>query len=174
MVKDEFDADKADGTFARSLGKVPYLEVDNVVLSQSKTIERYVANRYNMFGRNDFEMARIDALCEYVRDYKTEYQKVRTLGDDERTAGMDKWFTETLPERLTSLDTLVGKDGFSVGQTTSLSDVTLFTFMTQFFDDKERSLAAMSKAPNVAGVVERVGFLPSVKEWITLRPDTSF
>jgi glutathione S-transferase len=174
MVKDEFDADKADGTFARSLGKVPYLEVDNVVLSQSKTIERYVANRYNMFGRNDFEMARIDALCEYVRDYKTEYQKVRALSGDERTAGMDTWFTETLPGRLAALDTLVGKEGFSVGQTTSLSDVTLFTFMTQFFDDKERSLAAMSNAPNVAGVVERGGFLPTVKEWIKLRPDTPF
>lgn len=175
MKKDEFDKDKADGKLVTSLNKVPFLEVDGVTIPQSKSIERFLARRFNMMGSNDVEAAQIDAICESVRDFKDMYQKVRFLPEDEKEAGMKEWFTSTLVERLTLLENqLVGDSGFSVGNTMSLSDVVLFTFVTEFFDNKEAALNATLTSPKIRAVVDRVSSDERVVKWLNERPKTSF
>lgn len=174
MTKDEFDKDKADGKLVKSMNKVPFLEVDGVVIPQSKTIERFLARRFNMMGSDELEAARIDAICECVRDIKDMYQKVRGLPEDEKADGMNKWFTETLVERLTLLENQLGSNGFSVGETNSLSDVVLFSFITQFFDNKEASYNATLVTPNLRSIVDRVSNLESVINWLANRPNTDF
>jgi prostaglandin-H2 D-isomerase / glutathione transferase len=175
MNKEEFDKDKADGKLVTSLNKVPFLEVDGVTIPQSKAMERFLARRYNMMGSTEIECAQIDAICESVRDFKDMYQKVRSLPVDEKEAGMKEWFTVTLVERLTLLEhQLVGDSGFSVGNTTSLSDVVLFTFVTEFFDNKEASLNATLASPKVRAVVDRLSSDEKVLKWISERPKTSF
>ena len=175
MKKDEFDKDKADGNLVTSLNKVPFLEVDGVTIPQSKSVERFLARRFNMMGSNDLQYAQIDAICESVRDFKDMYQKVRVLPDDEKDSGMKEWFTVTLVERLSLLENqLVGDSGFSVGNTTSLSDVVLFTFVTEFFDNKEASLNATLASPKVRAVVDRLSSDEKIVKWLTNRPKTSF
>ena len=175
MKKDEFDKDKADGKLVTSLNKVPFLEVDGVTIPQSKSVERFLARRFNMMGSNDLEAAQIDAICESVRDFKDMYQKVRFLPEDEKEAGMKEWFTVTLVERLTLLENqLVGESGFSVGNTTTLSDVVLFTFVTEFFDNKEAALNATLASPKVRAVVDRLSSDEKVLKWVSERPKTSF
>ena len=175
MKKDEFDKDKADGNLVTSLNKVPFLEVDGVTIPQSKSVERFLARRFNMMGSNDLQYAQIDAICESVRDFKDMYQKVRVLPDDEKGSGMKEWFTVTLVERLSLLENqLVGDSGFSVGNTTSLSDVVLFTFVTEFFDNKEASLNATLASPKVRAVVDRLSSDEKVLKWVSERPKTSF
>ena len=175
MKKDEFDKDKADGNLVTSLNKVPFLEVDGVTIPQSKSVERFLARRFNMMGSNDLQYAQIDAICESVRDFKDMYQKVRVLPDDEKDSGMKEWFTVTLVERLSLLENqLVGDSGFSVGNTTSLSDVVLFTFVTEFFDNKEASLNATLASPKVRAVVDRLSSDEKVLKWVSERPKTSF
>jgi len=175
MKKDEFDKDKADGKLVTSLNKVPFLEVDGDTIPQSKSIERFLARRFNMMGSNDIEAAQIDAICESVRDFKDMYQKVRFLPEDEKAAGMKDWFTVTLVERLTLLENqLVGESGFSVGNTTTLSDIVLFTFVTEFFDNKEAALNATLASPKVRAVVDRLSSDEKVLKWVSERPKTSF
>ena len=175
MKKDEFDKDKADGKLVTSLNKVPFLEVDGVTIPQSKSMERFLARRYNMMGSSDVEAAQIDAICESVRDFKDMYQKVRSLPEQERPDGMNEWFTKTLVERLTLLENqLVGENGFSVGSSMSLSDVVLFTFIKEFFDNKEASMNATLTSPKIRAVVERVSNNEKVLSWIESRPKTDF
>ena len=176
MKKEEFDKDKADGKLVTSLNKVPFLEVDGVTIPQSKSMERFLARRFNMMGSNDLEAAQIDAICESVRDFKDIYQKVRFLPEDEKDAGMKEWFTVTLVERLTLLENqLVGESGFSVGNTMSLSDVVLFTFINEFFDNKEAALNATLTSPKIRAVVDRVSSDEKVVKWLNQeRPKTSF
>ena len=175
MKKEEFDKDKADGKLVTSLNKVPFLEVDGVTIPQSKSMERFLARRFNMMGSNDLEAAQIDAICESVRDFKDIYQKVRFLPEDEKDAGMKEWFTVTLVERLTLLENqLVGESGFSVGNTMSLSDVVLFTFINEFFDNKEAALNATLTSPKIRAVVHRVSSDEKVVKWLNERPKTSF
>ena len=169
----EFDSDKASGKLANSLGKLPFLEVDGHIIPQSKAIERYLARKHDMMGSNEIDAAKIDSICEYVRDFKKEYQKTRALKGDEREEGMTKWFTETLSERLQALDVIVSKD-FAVGESTSLADVTLYTFLTQFFDDVKRTRNAMEQTINIRSIVERVGDIKEVQEWRAKRPVTEF
>ena len=103
------------------------------------------------------------------------YQKVRSLQGEERVNGMNEWFTKTLVERLTLLENqLVGEPGFSVGNYMSLSDVVLFTFIKEFFDNKEASMNATLTSPKIRAVVERVSNNEKVLSWIESRPKTDF
>lgn len=173
IKKEAFDADKTLGLLTKSLNKVPYLDVDGEIISQSKTIERYLARRFNMMGQNDIQAAQIDAICEYIRDFKTEYQKTRSLTEDEREAGMTKWFSETLPTHLQNLDVIVGTN-YSVGSSLSLADVSLYSFITQFFDNVEGSRAALDTTTNLKTVIANVESMESLQTWIKVRPETGF
>jgi glutathione S-transferase len=174
MTKDEFDSDKSNGKLVKSLNKVPFLEVDGVTIPQSKTIERFLARRFNMMGVNDVENAQIDAICESVRDFKEMYQKVRGKGEDS-VSGTKEWFTVTLVECLSLLENqLVGEGGFCVGNTMSLADVVLFTFVTEFFDNKEASYNTTLATPKIRSVIDRVAKEESVLGWLESRPKTSF
>jgi len=172
MTKDEFDSDKSDGKLVKSLNKVPFLEVDGHVIPQSKTIERFLARRFGLMGNNEYESAHIDSICECVRDFKDMYQKVR-VAEDVDTA-MNEWFTVTLIERLTLLENLLNDNSFSVGDKLSLSDIVLYSFITNFFDNKEASMNATLAAPRLRKIVTMVGELPEIKEWLEKRPKTNF
>lgn len=172
MEKEEFEKDKAEGKLVGSLNKVPYLEVDGQVIPQSKSIERYLARKYSLMGDNDIEALRIDSLCECIRDFKDAYQSVRKADDKEKA--MNEWFTKTLVEKLGLLENLVDGEGFSVGTKLSLSDVVIFAFITQFFDNKEASMNATLATPKIRSVVEKVSSVPQVVSWLEKRPVTGF
>ena len=172
MEKEEFEKDKAEGKLVGSLNKVPYLEVDGQVIPQSKSIERYLARKYSLMGDNDIEAVRIDSLCECIRDFKDVYQSVRKADDKEKA--MNEWFTKTLVEKLGLLENLVDGEGFSVGTKLSLSDVVIFAFITQFFDNKEASMNATLATPKIRSVVEKVSSVPQVVSWLEKRPVTGF
>ena len=172
MEKTEFDSAKKDGKLLSSLNKVPFLEVDGTVIPQSKAIERYIASRGNMMGDSLLEYARIDSICECIRDFKDAYQRVRK--SDNKEEEMTKWFTETLPERLGLLENIIGKENnlFSVGNRLSLADVVIFAFITQFFDDKTRAMDATNNTTNVRNIVNNVAGNEKVINWLNNRPDT--
>ena len=187
MVKEEFDKDKEEGKLVRSLNKVPFLEVDGVVIPQSKAIERFLARRFNMMGDTELESAQIDSICECVRDFKDMYQKVRAKPEDEKSEAMNEWFTVTLVERLGLLEDLLSDCccldneealkpgcGYSVGNRLSLADVVLYCFITQFFDNKEASYNATLAAPRLRKVVDSVSKNEKVIEWLKTRPKTLF
>ena len=75
--KPEFDKDKENGLLLKSMNKLPYLEVDGNIICQSKAIERYLAQRFNMMGSSLLEFAKIDSICEAVRDIKELYQSIK-------------------------------------------------------------------------------------------------
>lgn len=172
MEKAEFDKDKADGKLTGSLNKVPYLEVDGTIIPQSKSIERYLARRFSMMGENELEALRIDSICECIRDFKDAYQSVRKA--DNKEQAMNEWFTKTLVEKLGLLENIVDGEGYSVGKKLSLSDVVMFAFITQFFDNKEASMNATLATPKIRSVVENVATVPQIVSWLEKRPVTGF
>ena len=175
MKKEDFDKDKSEGKLLGSLNKVPFLTLeDSKVIPQSKTIERFLAQRFNLMGKNEVEYALIDSICECVRDFKEMYQKVRHLPVDEKDQGMKEWFTITLVEKLELLENLLGEGGYSVGEQLSLADVVLFTFITQFFDNHEASYNATLATPKLRSVVDTVSTHEKVVEWLEKRPKTDF
>ena len=55
-----------------------------------------------------------------------------------------------------------------------LADIVLFSFLTQFFDNKEDTRDAYEKTTNIRSIVELVGKLDTVKRWLENRPKTAF
>ena len=172
-TKVEFDNDKKDGKLVKSLNKLPYLEINGDIICQSKAIERFISKKYGMMGDSDIEEAKIDSICETIRDFKTEYQSVRKLKEEEKESGMNKWFNETLPMKLEVLDVLIG-NVYSVGNKVSLADISIFSFITQFFDNKELAFNSMKDAGNIRSVVENVNNQESISKWLNDRPQTLF
>lgn len=175
MTKVEFDLAKTNGELKRSMNKVPFLEVEGQVICQSKAIERYLGRTLGMMGSTELEGAMVDSICEVVRDVKDMYQGVRRLPEEEKKEGMVKWFAETMPNKLSDLEHILGDvDGYSVGNSTSLSDIVLFSLLTQFFDDKDSARKSLTHNSKLRSIVMRIESHPNILNWLDSRPETSF
>tara|TARA_B110000977_G_C11058793_1_gene485124 strand:- start:1285 stop:1974 length:690 start_codon:yes stop_codon:yes gene_type:complete len=186
MTRKEFDDDKASGKLWKSIGKLPFLNVGDEVISQSKAIERYLARRFKMMGETAEEGALIDSYCEYIRDFKTAYQAVKRK--ENRKEALVEWFETTLPEKLTAFDNLLfgnndfqnilqpgyNTQKFAVGDKLSLADIVIYAFLTDFFDDKEAVAGACNNCVVLKKIVKTVGENPKIKEWVENREDTPF
>jgi len=177
FTRDEFDKDKKDGKLWKSMNKVPFLEVDGLIISQSKAIERYVANRYGFMGETLKEGASIDSYCEFLRDFKTAYHNEKKKPDKE--TAIKKWFNETLVEKLEAFEKIISnngmfEDGFSVGDKLSLADVSIYTFLVEYFDNTEGVLKAYENCPKLKAIVKTVSENEKIKHWIETRPVGSY
>ena len=50
-------------------GQIPILEVDGKVYGQSNAIARYLAKKYNLVGKNEFESLKCDEIVDAFKDY---------------------------------------------------------------------------------------------------------
>jgi glutathione S-transferase len=168
-----FDEDKQKGNLNKSMNKLPYLQVNDQIIPQSKSIERFLAKKFNLYGDNDIHEAQIDSLCEYIRDFKTEYQNYRKYDDNEREAQMNKWFQQVLPSKLIMFEELINLN-YAIGNKLSLADIVIYSFITQFFDNQEAAYKSIEDCPKIKSIVQTVQELESIKNWIKNRPATSF
>jgi glutathione S-transferase len=191
MERKEFDEDKASGKLWQSLDKLPFLEVEGEVISQSKSIERFLASKFDMMGSTPLEAAKIDSLCEWVRDFKDMYQKVRNASADEKEEAKSKFFGETLPERLLAFNkilavtssetnpesvfTFTGNEQlYAVGNKLSLADIVIYAFLVDFFDDKDLVQKAYVSCDKLKAIVNTVSNVEGIKKWVENRPQTPF
>ena len=170
----EFDKAKEAGALDLSLGKVPFLKTGGITLSQSKSIERFLAKRLGCMGTTDLETALIDAFCEHIRDAKTSYQPYRQLEGEAKQEGLDKFFGEELPAKLKALEkTLAPSDRWVIGTSASLADITLFS-LVEFFDDKSKVIKILESTPKLFASYSNFSTLTQIKEWVDNRPVTPF
>ena len=177
FTRDEFDKDKEDGKLWKSMDKLPFLQVDDKTIFQSKAIERYIANRYMLMGGDLEDSAVIDSYCECLRDFKTAYHNEKKKPDKE--TAMNKWFNELLVNKLEVFDSIIsnkGSDmsGYAVGGKLSLADVSIYTFLVEYFDNTEGVLKAYENCPKLKAIVKTVGENEKIKKWIETRPVGSY
>lgn len=177
FTRDEFDNDKANGKLWRSMGKVPFIEVDGIIISQSKAIERYLAHRYGFMGENLLEAGLIDSYCEYLRDFKTAYHKEKKK--ENRKEAMDNWFNVLLVKKLEDFDKILSDNGknnsrFSLGNKLSLADISIYSFLVEYFDDKEGVLSAYKNCNKLKSIVKNVKENTNISHWINNRPCGSY
>lgn len=67
---------------ALPFGQLPILKLDNgLVLSQSPTIGRFLAKKFNLHGNDDFESAQIDEICDAIIDHELGKTRWETFID---------------------------------------------------------------------------------------------
>ena len=166
--RDEFDNDKKNGLLNKSMGKVPFLIINGKTISQSKSIERYLANKFSMMGDNDEEKALIDSYCEYIRDFKTAYQKSK------KNSEVEKWFSETLPNKLMEFETLLNENEYNVNCNLNLAEISMYSFLVEYFDDKIGSKNAYKNCKVLDLIVKKVSGNERIDSWLKKRPNTNF
>jgi len=181
FTRDEFDKDKADGKLWQSMGKVPFLEIKNSRfvgrISQSKAIERYVANKFGFMGNGPEEAALIDSYCEFLRDFKFAYSDEKCKPN--KKEAMDNWFNVLLVEKLKKFERIIShdgmfQDGFTVGDKLSLADVSIYSFLVEFFDNKEGATLAYKECPKLKAIVKNVTNNEKISHWLNNRPAGSY
>jgi len=191
MVRKEFDADKASGKLWESMNKLPTLEVDGQIICQSKAIERYLASTFGLMGTTALEAAKIDSLCECIRDFKDMYrdfkdfQKLRNGCAEDNELAKNKWFSETIAEKLGAFDKLLalgvyqdkGKDDddvYAVGNRLSLADIVIYSFLVDFFETNVAIKKSYASCKTLNAIVRTVGDNEGIQKWMAERPDTPF
>ena len=176
FAKAEFDVEKAKGSFDYNMGSVPVLihegpDGKKFELGQSKTIERYLAKKFDLLGSNDEEAALVDMITEHIRDIKLKYNdtKVGKKGD-ELTAAKNAFVNESLPTWFGKLEKALSGNGFAVGDRLSYADIAIFDIVHDYFDDKEGAFAATANTPKIRNSASIAR--SAVQDWLNVRPDT--
>jgi glutathione S-transferase len=125
--RDQWPAHKSE----MPLGQVPVLEFDGVKLPQSGAITRFLAQQFNLAGKDNFEQAKVDAVVDTMNDLMTPFIPTRIEQDETKKQELTKkYFTEELPKHLQNLEVLVKlySDGgpFFVGNSLTWADLIFF------------------------------------------------
>uniref|UniRef100_A0A914DR27 glutathione transferase n=1 Tax=Acrobeloides nanus TaxID=290746 RepID=A0A914DR27_9BILA len=75
-------------------GQVPVLEVDGKMLPQSFAINRYLARKYGLAGKDDFEQATVDAIGDSIKDFFNETREWLMVAYGFAPGDKDKLFKE--------------------------------------------------------------------------------
>lgn len=159
------------------MGQLPYLTVDGFKLPQSHSIARLIAKRFNLYGSDDLEQAKTDAVVDTVTDLVVAYwdRVYEVRNDVEKKAAAEKKFLDEEInghlEKIEKLISLWGSNGFSVGSSLKWSDLAIFE-MT--FNVGRSYAGLIEKYPAISSVKKSVETHPKLSEYIKSRPETRF
>eukprot|EP00658_Telonema_sp_P-2_P001237 TRINITY_DN1046_c0_g1_i9.p1 TRINITY_DN1046_c0_g1~~TRINITY_DN1046_c0_g1_i9.p1 ORF type:complete len:252 (+),score=97.05 TRINITY_DN1046_c0_g1_i9:168-923(+) len=182
IKREEFDQAKASGELVSNLGRAPVLTVDGVSFGQSKTILRFLAGAFGLFGADELSRAKIDTIMEHVADFKDGFGKAAPpfIGEDKRSkeeadeAMAGYW--KGLEGQLEALEAYIGESEWCGGEEISVADVLLFSF----FSDNGRVQACsqlqptLEKFSKIREIVDKVAAHEQVAGWLASRPQTPF
>lgn len=154
---------KESGLYGANLNRLPVLSVGSIEIGQTKAIEHFIARRYGFMGSDEFEAAKIEAICEHCTDIRSAIKEVkarREKGSAELTEALAH-FMSTEEEGgalrwVSRIEKYIdGASGFAVGTKLSLADLYLHQMITYFLEDADQSLMR-SRHPKIAAIVTSV------------------
>ncbi|CAF1104658.1 unnamed protein product [Adineta ricciae] len=156
------------------LGQMPVLEVDGVKLPQSAAIARFLAKRFNLAGKDDFEQAQVDAVVDTMYDLLKAFLPIfREQDEAKKQELLKKFFAEELAKHLQNLETLAklyGKGGpFFVGNHLTWADLFFHPFLETLLG---MNGAVLDNNPWLKQNRAEVEKNPKIAEYLKTRPKT--
>jgi glutathione S-transferase len=150
----------------------PQLEItengNTTILAQSAAIERFLARKFNLYGSNEIEAARIDMIVEQATDILLAFGKVYQaifMGED-RKAELVKVEDETALNMLKLIQNLYDHNqklnensGFLVGKSLTYADIKLVHAYDWFRSKKANVLNSL---PQLKEHYEKIRSLPQL------------
>ena len=136
--EEEKDWEKVRSTLNMPFPNLPYL-IDNsqsapIELTQSNTILRYLARRFDLYGDSDLERSEIDLLQDEAYDFRNEIIKTAYTLGGEYNEVYDHFANNTLPDYLHSFEQYLTNQKhqtFFVGDRLSLVDFVFYELLWQ-------------------------------------------
>jgi glutathione S-transferase len=157
------------------LGQLPYFTISGTKLPQSIAIARFAAKKANLYGSNELEQAKTDAVVDTVSDLQTAlYTKVFAAKEAEREAAKKAFLSDEAAahfEKIEKLIKLWGSNGYSVGSSLKWSDLAIWNFTSEL---KAIDANILAKYPGIVGVNKSVDSNSKVSEYVKNRPATPF
>ncbi len=144
------------------------LEVDGKQLNQSSTIARFLAEKFHLAGKDDWERAKVNEVVDFHKDVYTELAPYfyTVLGSKEG----DKDTFEPCVARVFPLYEKLLKQsgsGFFAPSGVTFVDFTVADYLDNF---RERAEPDLLKAyPELAAFVARVLALPQLQKYLSSR-----
>ena len=151
-------------------GQLPLLAVDGKLISQSGSINRYLASlvtKPDFIPKDPVKAALADALHETAQDLFRIMPIVNLWTEEKWREEKEEYFTKTLPSKLPALVKMLGFQKYFCGDAPTYADFALFTIM-----DLVRLVepGVVSQHSNISAWMARVEQLPGVKEYLESRP----
>ncbi len=165
-------------------GQCPVLELnesgDVYQVSQSKSIARFLANRFNLAGASAAEKAKADMVVDQLSDLYYYYGQAnyRQTSEEARKKEVEKFVNEKMPVYYGSLEAWLARSGtaFFAGDEMTFADFDVALAVDRDFGSVTGSeLDSLERNyPLVKLVCDRVNRLPAIAAWKAKRPETWF
>ncbi|CAG9767959.1 unnamed protein product [Ceutorhynchus assimilis] len=154
-------------------GKVPVLEIDGKPVAQSNAIARYLAKKFGLAGKNEWEELQCDVLVDTLGDLQASVTQVMKEPDPiKREEVRAKVTKEELPFYLSKFEKTVKENGgFSVGNDFTWSDLVFAVLLDQF--ETMYGKAALNSYPALKGLKDKVHNIPGIRSYLEVRPPRS-
>jgi len=155
------------------LGVMPVLDYDGEIISQSKTIARFLAKEFGIAGKTNLQQAKADMIVDCVTDieiarYKWCFATDPTFKLAEKQAFEKEHLPRFLDQMLRILDQ--GKGKFMTGNELTWADIAIVNFMDlcliEVNIDKERF-------KKLYLLMNQVFETPKIKKYLTTRPKSA-
>ena len=112
-------------------------------IAQSHSIERFLANRFNLLGKNDIERAQVDMIGEEIVDLFNALVIIyRKKDSEEKSKELEEALKEKVPNGLKLIQNLLeaNKSGYLVGDSITLVDIQLLNLYDWLRESKNEIL----------------------------------
>ncbi|KAM9330506.1 hematopoietic prostaglandin D synthase-like [Gastrophryne carolinensis] len=145
-------------------GKLPVLEIDGVVYTQSLAIARYLAKQAGLTGKTELENLRIDAIADHLDDVVALLPW--TAGEEKIKEYIEK---DCVP-LFSALEKTLCDQNWFVGNHVTWADFFLDNCTDMIENYKPGFLNAF---PKLLALKKRVQGIPEIAAWIKKRPQTT-
>ncbi|OXA49471.1 hematopoietic prostaglandin D synthase [Folsomia candida] len=156
-------------------GQVPVLEYKGELLAQASAIARFVAKRFNLAGRDEFEAAKCDEYVDAMKDFCIEaFRAIRLEQDLAKKAAIKVTMMATvIPKYLQKFEDILSrsKSGWLVGDGVTWADVYVCVYISLNTDFHQ--LPLLDGYPALGKMYATLHAIPEIKDWVEKRPKTN-
>ncbi|KAL3106962.1 hypothetical protein niasHT_011166 [Heterodera trifolii] len=154
-------------------GKVPVLEVDGKPLGQSATILRYVAEKFDLAGKDEWEKAKANEIMDFQKDANTDLAPYLYVKMGFREGDLEKLRGEVFEPGVKRILPLFEKllkesgSGYMLKSGLSMVDFQVSNFLYTFIKLEPDTINAY---PELIKYVDGVHALPQLQKYLKQRP----
>nr|XP_018896149.1 PREDICTED: glutathione S-transferase-like isoform X2 [Bemisia tabaci]XP_018896150.1 PREDICTED: glutathione S-transferase-like isoform X2 [Bemisia tabaci]XP_018905240.1 PREDICTED: glutathione S-transferase-like [Bemisia tabaci] len=155
-------------------GKLPVLEVDGKVATQTSAICRYYAKKCGLAGKDDWEDLLIDATVGTFDDMRLAITNSHyETNEESKKKKIELLNRETIPFYMERLEKQIKEnDGYFVNGRLTWADLWVVALLDLVNKTMERTLE--EKYPLFEALRDKVLAIPSIKAWVAKRPKTDW